>query len=38
MAQEGSAIPECDHRHPIEVATVDSAEGCVLRVCQKERR
>jgi len=30
MARERPAIPECDHRHPTEVATVGSAEGCVL--------
>ena len=30
MARERPAIPECDHRHPMGVATVGSAEWYVL--------
>lgn len=30
MCREGPAIPECGRRRPTEVATVGSAEGCIL--------
>jgi hypothetical protein len=38
MAREGPAIRERGHRHPIEVASMGSAEGYVLKLFQKERR
>ncbi len=30
MTRERAAIRRCGHRHPIEVASAGSAEGCVL--------
>ena len=33
MAPEKSTIRECGYHDPIEVASVGSAEGCVLEEC-----